>query len=1027
MPEKLSDQTLSINHQLHHSRASSLTRESPSNTSISLPASAREVTRGTIPSRQSSAAPQSLNQEMTIKSSLTASNDMALKDGQSGIFDTSNITTPETKNGSSKPGPVSQQRHYVPQEVNVSMSHKIPGGTYPIKTGPLASFVDGNERSPESNSISKIRDPRLNRRKEQTVDSEKNDFLQWLVIANILIGNYGLQSTEMPPPFGVGSSLARNGLSGMIETTNPWGESPRFGQHALPTFRSGRNVNNQNPKWGEPFMNQSKHVTHPNPVIGQKTKDTVVKDEVSDVGTSKENPVIDLTKDEDSNTLSDLRQRVKIAAQKGDYETADKLIRIHQFLAPGSPIKSGRPQIEMTPSSPKPSISETLIIPGPTQQHGGLSFATGVTASLEVVGLTPHFHELFKKLSGRLPLTIFNKNWLELAHSYLASQPKKTDKNGNPIFKGFPYESEWSMSFSDWESHLNYMITLAREMYNFEPFANGLAIHRETVKDIAKEHGWPTAFRYCQKVRHSVFTFKVGPEGKDTQDIGVWRKDLEEVARQESEAAGDLNFHDNPYRRGGEKEGYDPSTGKPRPNQLKPAHRATVRASSYAQSSQDGSAGKVKRQNLYDLGTIRKPDTLNYTCLPPELNVETWQRLSLDDFIRKFPNSQQISVQNFMASHGSNNFLCGIGEHCNAGQLCSPIVSVEAWMVGFAIQQYNNYMNNCFDAIGYSMSSTSSVVSSMVVDLFEDLGISKMLINFRSIKHDVLSTALLAFFTGIAYTSGMYWGSVFGAIPLMGFFFVITSTVDSFTQELVEQDFTTWSELSYQLTRIQEGLQTGLDQYLKTSLQTGMSSQTGILNVINGGIFVQEDSTPSPSELEKRMNRRLQAKMLNRIMRANNMYITRASDPCTFSGVAGARTGSNIMSYCDKDGTLWEIVRAHGKKVKHEIHNADLISNRYGFSLETIVTTSWSCQTKYSEFEHELFNSTSFTNQSTSVTESDQLDNLNPSTFNNFTSLDECLFNLPVCDCASPEINLARAIKRHQTTKICREIGRLPI
>lgn len=93
-----------------------------------------------------------------------------------------------------------------------------------------------------------------------------------------------------------------------------------------------------------------------------------------------------------------------------------------------------------------------------------------------------------------------------------------------------------------------------------------------------------------------------------------------------------------------------------------------------------------------------------------------------------------------MASYGVDNFLCGIGEHCNAGQvgrvslicafqmktglfndlkahpvlkillnfqLCSPIMSVEAWLVAFSVQQWNSYMNNCFDAIGYSMSTTS--------------------------------------------------------------------------------------------------------------------------------------------------------------------------------------------------------------------------------------------------------------------------------------------------------------------------------
>lgn len=553
---------------------------------------------------------------------MSASHNIMLEK-QSGIFNNSNINTigrnylesSEPNNGRPKTGTVSQQRHYVPHEVTVPASQKIAALTYPInfKVEPRAKFDDGIQPNPSS-SITKIRDPRLNRHKEKIGDSRvQNPKTDASLLASERsneainrarstgIKNGFLQYTEMPTPFGVESSFSQNGASGVIDTSNPWGKSPGFGQHALPTVLSGTTDINQNFKWGEPLINQSKHVSQSNPGPAQKTKIIGPEYMVSDGGMPKEVPVIDLTKDEDSNTLSDLRQRVKIAAQKGDFDTADKLIRIHQFLAPSSPIKSGRPRIEMTPSSPKPSILSAAVIPGPAFQHGGLSFATGVTASLETVGLTPHYHELFKKLSGKVPLTIFNKNWLRLAHADLATQPQKMDKNGNLIYRSFPYEPERSMPLHDWESNINYMITLARDTYKFEPFANGLAVHRETVKDIAKEHGWPTAFRYCQKVRHSVFTFKVGPEGKDTQDISVWRKDLEDLARQESEAAGDIDFHDNPYRRGGEKEGYDYSTGKPRENQLKPSRgvrAGSSGSSNMANVAQNGGGGKTKRHKL---------------------------------------------------------------------------------------------------------------------------------------------------------------------------------------------------------------------------------------------------------------------------------------------------------------------------------------------------------------------------------------------------------------------------------------------
>ncbi|KAG0146325.1 hypothetical protein CROQUDRAFT_702715, partial [Cronartium quercuum f. sp. fusiforme G11] len=362
-------------------------------------------------------------------------------------------------------------------------------------------------------------------------------------------------------------------------------------------------------------------------------------------------------------------------------------------------------------------------------------------------------------------------------------------------------------------------------------------------------------------------------------------------------------------------------------------------------------------------------------------------------------------------------------------------MSTEAWLVAFSIQQWNNYMNNCFDAIGYSISTTSSVVSSMVVDMFEDLGVSKMLLSFKAIAQDVILAGCAGFLTGLLYASNLFVKSSLGFIPSLLLVFVTIASVDAITPKLVETDFGTWSQLSLTLTRLQQNLQKVINKTLKKYLESGISTKFGIFSAIKSGFLIQENSTPTPAEMEQNINYHLQAKILNKIMRSNNLYITRASDPCHFSGVAGARAGNDIMSYCDSEGVLWEIVRAQGKGVKHEIYNANLISNRYGFSLETIIQSSWACQTKYLDFEHETFdslytlgntNSTDLIDGS-NFSENKNLTDLNPIEVRNLISLDECLFNLPVCDCALPDIHLARASKKHHTTKICREIGKLPI
>jgi hypothetical protein len=78
------------------------------------------------------------------------------------------------------------------------------------------------------------------------------------------------------------------------------------------------------------------------------------------------------------------------------------------------------------------------------------------------------------------------------------------------------------------------------------------------------------------------------------------------------------------------------------------------------------------------------------------------------------------SKQHYAASVGAPNFICGIGEKCQAGQvspfrlrvcsfpltqltpilqLCSPVQS-PGWEVLVATQEWNNYQNKFYEAVG---------------------------------------------------------------------------------------------------------------------------------------------------------------------------------------------------------------------------------------------------------------------------------------------------------------------------------------
>jgi hypothetical protein len=155
------------------------------------------------------------------------------------------------------------------------------------------------------------------------------------------------------------------------------------------------------------------------------------------------------------------------------------------------------------------------------------------------------------------------------------------------------------------------------------------------------------------------------------------------------------------------------------------------------------------------------PDSLNWTdpCAILPLQPATWNRLNLDQYLANYPGGQnytltvswpltlwldllpypsahvvpvplkqkrQICFQDYALSVSVQNWVCGIGEACDAQQVseaftiqfctlltritislqpCNPIPGPQ-WEVLYAVQNWNLVQNTLYNAIGMAVSMT---------------------------------------------------------------------------------------------------------------------------------------------------------------------------------------------------------------------------------------------------------------------------------------------------------------------------------
>jgi len=395
------------------------------------------------------------------------------------------------------------------------------------------------------------------------------------------------------------------------------------------------------------------------------------------------------------------------------------------------------------------------------------------------------------------------------------------------------------------------------------------------------------------------------------------------------------------------------------------------------------------------------PLSRNSTDLP--LSPETWNYLKIDDYLSNYPGGSTLNLQDYAFSHQAQNFICGIGEGCWAGQQDNPVTAPD-WYVLYAAQEWNSVQNSIYTAIGFAVSMVQATAGSMITDLF---GSKSHSIFFHLQDLSLLLTALVLTVTAITViTQGpasLIVGSVVVGALLGGASSVFTGINIYQSWDRTPDGFTRWSSYVYYLSEWQSKVQDKLANITSTIVQSGISSPQGIATVLKGGAFLNNTRVEEQENVQKQIEKTLAVRILVDILRTQGAYVTYKSDPCKGKGPNGAWAGDDYLSFC-KDGTMMNIVKAKEKKTDNKWYNARVIADKYGISTEYLVTQSFNCFQKYKAFNYDPYQ-------------------------NGTLPLDvnaECVANLPVCDCTDPAIQKARR-KGHSTTRACREQGKLPI
>lgn len=295
-----------------------------------------------------------------------------------------------------------------------------------------------------------------------------------------------------------------------------------------------------------------------------------------DTDNHQSNPLSeDMSSHQQSILQVDLQNSASVWKHAMDLAGAGKTVEAAKFFRVHKALSLSKKSVESSGQMKKSVVineeSETEASPvgkeGESFSEGGITFIPGAVTSHMDIGFTPYFNKNLRELKGPIPLTIFNRQWQDLANSYHVEKRVKVENLTKDIttYTGYPYPHEMTQSYATWNTNYRNFVRTLRDVDHFKRFANWAEIHQSNVEFYHTRDNWMTAFRYDIRIRLNAFAFRVSQNGTSAPpDISQRREDIAAICFAETRKLDEGAFEDNPYAKGGPRFGYDWTTGLPR-------------------------------------------------------------------------------------------------------------------------------------------------------------------------------------------------------------------------------------------------------------------------------------------------------------------------------------------------------------------------------------------------------------------------------------------------------------------------------